>query len=127
MVITSIDVRLVSIPLEHPYVFSRGSVASFDNIIVFVHTSSGLTGVGECIAEPLVADVGKAGRIIQDVLALRIVGKDPSAIESIIQDCRPYVGESRSTLAAIDLALWGPARQDIRCSRACPLGWKVHR
>jgi L-alanine-DL-glutamate epimerase-like enolase superfamily enzyme len=106
VIIASVDVRLISIPLRYPYVFGRGSVSTFDNIVATIRTTSGPTGVGECVTKALVTDIGEAGRIVRDKLAPRVIGKRASDIENIIQDLRPYAGGDQATLAAIDLALW---------------------
>lgn len=106
VIIEKVDVRRVSIPLERPYIFGRGSVHEFDNIVATVFTTDGLAGVGECVTKALVTDINEAGRVIRDRLVPRIIGKRASDVESIIRELQPHAGEDKATLSAIDLALW---------------------
>lgn len=73
---------------------------------VRIHTSDGLTGLGETYfgAGPSEADV-------HDRIAPLILGQDPARIEYLNMKMQPYVGYSGSgaevrALAAVDVALW---------------------
>jgi galactonate dehydratase len=79
----------------------------FPNLVhVLVHTSEGLTGLGETF---FFADAVEAH--IHDVAAECLLGEDPSQIERLAAALRGYVGSSSSgaetrAASAIDIALW---------------------
>ena len=79
----------------------------FPNLVhVLVHTTEGLTGVGETF---FFADAVEAH--IHDVVAEYLLGEDPSQIERHATALRGYVGTSSSgaetrAASAIDIALW---------------------
>ncbi len=47
MKITRIETRIVQIPVKAPYVFSHGVLKAFSNVLVWIHTDEGVTGIGE--------------------------------------------------------------------------------
>jgi glucarate dehydratase len=108
MKITAIRATPVNIPLEAPYLWSYGSLAGFSKTIVEVETDEGIVGLGE---GPSPANVAT----IQNVLASRLIGRDPIDIQGAEALCLPSwrgVGTSDVDLAtirafgAIEMALW---------------------
>lgn len=82
-------------------------IPAFENLIwVLVHTDEGLTGLGETFFLPKTVEA-----YLHEVLAARLIGRDPLAIDAISRDLYGYLG-FRSTGAeargnsAIDIALW---------------------
>ncbi len=79
----------------------------FPNVLwVVIHTSEGLTGLGETFFGARAAEA-----FVHETAAPRLLGRDPLQIERIATDLTPYVGfsgtgaETRAR-SAIDVALW---------------------
>jgi galactonate dehydratase len=82
-------------------------IEEFSNILwVQVHTDEGITGLGETFFMPKTVEA-----YLHEVVAPRLIGRDPLAIEKIAKDLIGYLG-FRSTGAevrgnsAVDIALW---------------------
>lgn len=82
-------------------------IAEFPQLLwLHVDTDQGLTGLGETFFSPSAVEA-----YLHDDLALRLIGRDPLAIDAISRDLVPYLGfrstgvEARAA-SAIDLALW---------------------
>ncbi|MDB5563049.1 MAG: Mandelate racemase/muconate lactonizing protein [Hyphomicrobiales bacterium] len=82
-------------------------IEEFSNILwVQVHTDEGITGLGETFFMPKTVEA-----YLHEVVAPRLLGRDPLAIEKIAKDLTGYLG-FRSTGAevrgnsAVDIALW---------------------
>lgn len=108
MKIAAIRATPVNIPLEAPYLWAYGSLAGFSKTIVEVETDDGLIGLGEGPSP------GNAATI-RDVLAPRLVGRDPIDIEGAERLCLPSwhgVGTTDVDLplirafGAVEMALW---------------------
>jgi galactonate dehydratase len=98
----------------------------FPNILwVQVHTDEGLTGLGETFYGPAAAE----GHIHQ-LIAPKIMGRDPRNIESLQADLIGYVGfvgasaEMRGR-SAVDIALWDIFGQSVGLPLADLLGGRV--
>lgn len=107
MRITAIRATPVTIPLEAPYLWSRGSFPGFTRTIVEVLTDAGLVGLG---------DVGAAAAvpIIENDLTPRLLGRDPMDIHGAELRCLQgwRLGGAAADLlrvrsfGAIEMALW---------------------
>jgi galactonate dehydratase len=82
-------------------------VEEFPNLLwLHVHTDEGLTGLGETF---FMAQTVEA--YVHEVIAPKMLGRDPLAIDRIARDLVPYIGfratgvESRGN-SAFDIALW---------------------
>ena len=82
-------------------------LAEFGNLIwLKVHTSEGITGLGETFLMPQTVEA-----YVHEVLAPRVIGRDPRQIDKLSKDLTGYLG-FRSTGAemrgnsAFDIALW---------------------
>ena len=82
-------------------------LAEFGNLIwLKVHTSEGITGLGETFLMPQTVEA-----YVHEVLAPRVIGRDPRQIDRLSKDLTGYLG-FRSTGAemrgnsAFDIALW---------------------
>ena len=82
-------------------------LAEFGNLIwLRVHTSEGITGLGETFLMPQTVEA-----YVHEVLAPRVIGRDPRQIDKLSKDLTGYLG-FRSTGAemrgnsAFDIALW---------------------
>jgi D-galactarolactone cycloisomerase len=105
--ITEIETRLVSVPLENPWEMGIGTAFRRDELLVFVHTDEGITGVGSSYH----AHAGMAVKgVIDHKVAPVAIGENPLAIQSVWEKCfysAVYLGSAGvQALAGIDIALW---------------------
>lgn len=108
------DVWALTWPLDRAYWTSGGQIAAVHELVVQLHTSDGLTGIGQAHGRP----IETLARIVRDGLAPLVIGEDPRAIErhwerlaALTTDRRAAIaGWSRNHLAAaigaVDIALW---------------------
>lgn len=82
-------------------------LAEFGNLLwLKVHTSEGIVGLGETFFSPQTVEA-----YVHEVLAPKLIGRDPRKIDKISKDLTGYLG-FRSTGAetrgnsAVDIALW---------------------
>lgn len=110
MQITRIDTRIVTIPVQSPYVYSHGVLTAFSNVLVWVHTDEGLVGVGEA---SFVTGGGVSEEtpestkpMIDRYLAPVVLGEDPFDVERIHRKMDAAVPRNLIAKCGIDLALW---------------------
>ena len=120
MRVTSVDIRIVSVPFTHPESWRFGRLWGLTNAIVEVHTDAGITGIGEVPGSPLIGMVRDA----LEATSAWIIGEDPMKVRQFLRRCSdrgwhhyPYIGNAAA--AGIEMALW-----DI-CGKA--LGCPVHQ
>ncbi len=105
MKITHIEIYRYSIPME-PFVIATGTMDYAQNTLIRLHTDSGLYGVGECSAFPMIV-----GETQETCLALardfaRLwVGKDPLAIAERLAELDLFIAGNRTIKSAFDMAL----------------------
>lgn len=107
MKIRSIKATPINLRLEAPYLWVFGELDGFSPTIVEVETDDGIVGLGEC---PTPA----AAQIINDVLAPRLIGRDPIDLAGAEHVCLPYwtgvqsINDRTRIMAfgAIEMALW---------------------
>lgn len=98
----------LSVPIGDLQRTSQGSFGTISIIVVTVETDDGIIGVGEGLAR---FGPKAYAELIDGLLAPKIIGMDPFAIEAIWQKLfRTFSGRSGGMLieaiAAIDIALW---------------------
>ena len=104
------DVRAVhvSIPLEVPYVFGRGTMTAFDSVIVRITTGDGIEGYGESI--PLFrsskSNPSTVAEIINGPVRRSLLGRDPFDIEDIVESLLDVAAGNVDVTAGIDPALF---------------------
>lgn len=120
MRVTSVDIRIVSVPFTHPESWRFGRLWGLTNAIVEVHTDAGITGIGEVPGSPLIGLVREA----LEATSAWIIGEDPMKVRQFLRRASdrgwhhyPYIGNAAA--AGIEMALW-----DI-CGKA--LGCPVHQ
>src|SRR6185436_10691019 len=82
MKVTRIDTKLVSIPLKTKYVFASHVADAFRNVLVWIETDAGLTGIGEASFSGrgggVYAETPESAKVhIDAYLAPAILGEDP--------------------------------------------------
>jgi L-alanine-DL-glutamate epimerase-like enolase superfamily enzyme len=109
--ITRITTRIARIELQNVYVFSHHVADAFRNVLVWVETDAGVTGVGEVSFSgsgggvyPETPESAKAN--IDAYLAPAIVGEDAFDIEGIFEKMDAAVPGNLVAKSGIDLALW---------------------
>jgi O-succinylbenzoate synthase len=115
--IDNIQLRLINMPLKHPFQTSFGVEKDRRCIIVSVQ-AEGLTGWGECVASQFGADAGPdqwafysyettgtAWHILKDFLAPALVGKEIESA-SVVVDLHKRLRGHPMACAGIEVALW---------------------
>ncbi len=105
--ITSVEIVKLNIPYKEPFVISLGVIPEATNIVVNIHTSSGLTGTGECA--PFVFIVGETQETVFELakkIGRLIKNKDPFAIEDRLSEIDRAVQGNFTMKSAFDMALY---------------------
>ena len=108
--ITAIRTTPINIPLEAPYRWSVGVFPGLSKTIVEVETSAGVVGIGE-------APSPWAGRIIDERIAPRLIGADPTNLADCERRGLPPVRVMRNAdddsvvhaFGGVEMALWDAA------------------
>jgi muconate cycloisomerase len=108
MEITKVQAINVRIPLDKPYVFARGTMTHFDNVVVRIDTDEGVVGVGE--SAPLfrspTGDASEVTRWIQEKVAPTLIGEDPFDTERLVARALDAADGNVDCVAGVDVALW---------------------
>src|SRR3954447_16109023 len=107
MRITAVETFHVSIPFKVPFVVWRGELKSKEHVLVRVSTDAGLIGWGEAApflfySPETAIDVSS---FIDNVLADKIIGRDPADIRALYQSFEMLDGHLFAK-CAIEMALW---------------------
>ena len=111
MKITGIRVHVLRSPLEQPFAFSQGWVASRGATLVEVGTDEGITGWGEALCQGL-QPPEIAAAAIEHALAPLVMGADPLEPEVLwhrmYHHTRDYgqKGAVIGAISALDIAFW---------------------
>jgi len=106
MTITSTTVYRYSIPMV-PFTIATGTMEYAQNILIHVHTSEGITGVGECSAFPMiVGETQDTCFVLAKDFATIWKGKDPSQIEERLKELNDYITHNHTIKSAFDMALY---------------------
>ena len=107
MQITKVRAVHVRIPLEKPYVFARGTMTAFDNVVVGIETNEDIVGWGE--SAPLHnSDTGDASTVAAWIneYGAALIGADPFDIELHVNAALEAAEGNVDCVAGIDVALW---------------------
>jgi L-alanine-DL-glutamate epimerase-like enolase superfamily enzyme len=105
--ITSIEIIKLNIPYKEPFVISLGVIREATNVVVRIHTSTGLTGTGECA--PFVYIVGETQETVFELakkVGKLMVGKDPFAINERLYEIDRAIKGNPTMKSAFDMALY---------------------
>lgn len=106
MKITHTEIYRFSIPME-PFVIATGTMDFAQNVFVRIYTDTGIYGVGECSAFPMIV-----GETQETCLALAkdfgkiLKGKDPLDIPERMNDLLNHVANNNTIKSAFDMALF---------------------
>jgi L-alanine-DL-glutamate epimerase-like enolase superfamily enzyme len=112
MQISKIEIYKYSIPME-PFTIATGTMHFAQNLLVRIHTNTGLIGVGECSAFPMIAGETQATcyEMAKDFASIWKT-KDPLQIESRMQELDLFTAGNYTAKSAFDMALYDIAAQD---------------
>jgi L-alanine-DL-glutamate epimerase-like enolase superfamily enzyme len=111
MTITNVEAIHYRIPLREAFATSVLSLDSLGSVLVRVETADGVVGYGE--TTPAWEVTGETQEsvlsVVETVLAPRLLGESPLAIERLDREMRAVADEAPSARMAVELAL-----QDVR-------------
>lgn len=91
----------------HPFTIATGTMHYAQNIFIRVHTDTGLYGVGECSAFPMIVGETQATcfEMAKDFAALW-KNKNAAALEERLQELHSYTAFNATIKSAFDMALY---------------------
>ena len=114
MKITHTDIYRFSIPME-PFVIATGTMHFAQNVLIRVHTDSGIYGLGECSAFPMIVGETQETCIAMAKDFAKIwIGKDPLEIPERMNDLLGYADHNSTIKSAFDMALFDIAAKHAK-------------
>ncbi|MEO7531361.1 MAG: dipeptide epimerase [Sediminibacterium sp.] len=106
MTITHTEIYKYTIPMV-PFTIATGTMANAQNLFIRIHTSEGITGVGECSAFPMIAGETQATcfEMAKDFAGLW-KNKTANAIEERLAELDLFTAGNYTAKSAFDLALY---------------------
>lgn len=114
MKITHTEIYRYSIPTE-PFVIATGTMHYAQNVLIRLHTSTGLTGIGECSAFPMI--VGESQEtclVMAKEFAAILRGKSPLEIPDRMNDLLGYAAHNSTIKSAFDMAMFDIAAKEAK-------------
>ena len=106
MQITHTDIYRFSIPME-PFAIATGTMNYAQNVFIRVFTDSGIYGVGECSAFPMiVGETQDTCLVMAREFARLWQGKDPLQIENRLNELHGFTANNTTIKSAFDMALY---------------------
>jgi len=106
MKITQTDIYRFSIRME-PFVIATGTMDYAQNVFIRIHTDTGLYGVGECSAFPMiVGETQETCLAMAKDFARILKGKNPLDISARMQDLHEHASHNPTIKSAFDMALY---------------------
>lgn len=113
MKLTQIDIYKSPIKLKEPFVTSLGLVDHAENVIVRLHTDTGIIGFGECSPYlPINGESMDTCFIVGQYLAKGLIGQNPLNIEQCSLGMDKIIYGNSSIKSAIDIALYDIGAQN---------------
>ena len=106
-VVTHVEIFKLNIGLLEPFQVAIGTLRHATNILVKIHTSDGLTGLGE--GSPIEFIVGESQASDFEAaraLARLLIGKNPLAIQERMNEMDAFLVGSPAVKCALDMALY---------------------
>ncbi|WP_316802859.1 dipeptide epimerase [Pedobacter nototheniae] len=106
MIITHTEIYRFSIPME-PFVIATGTMHFAQNVLIRVYTDSGIHGIGECSAFPMiVGETQDTCLVMAKDFAQIWKGKNPLDIPERMNDLLGYADHNSTIKSAFDMALF---------------------
>jgi len=105
--ITKIEIIKLNIPYKEPFVISLGVIPEATNVVVRIHTNTGLTGTGECA--PFVFIVGETQETVFELakqVGKMLLGRNPFALAERLFEIDRAVQGNPTMKSAFDMALY---------------------
>lgn len=113
MHITHTDIFRFSIRME-PFVIATGTMHFAQNVLVRIHTSTGIVGLGECSAFPMiVGETQETCIAMAKDFAQILKHKNPLDITACLQDLDAYAAHNATIKSAFDMALYDIASKAV--------------
>ncbi len=107
MQIAEIRIYPFVIPLSEPFVISLGTITHARNLLIEIHTDSGIIGLGECSPYPFINGEMLEGQIpIAEKLGALWLGKSPLEIENRLLELDRALSGNLALKSAFDMALY---------------------
>ncbi|MFA6261005.1 MAG: dipeptide epimerase [Bacteroidia bacterium] len=113
MEISKIELFKSPIKLQKPFIISLGQFTHAENMLVRIHTDTGLAGWGEC--SPFMSIHGESMDtcfVVGQYIARNLLHKDPLQIETCSEIMDKLIYGNSSVKSAFDMALYDLAAQD---------------
>jgi L-Ala-D/L-Glu epimerase len=106
MLITKITLHKYSIPMV-PFTIATGTMNFAQNLLLHIHTNTGLVGIGECSAFPMIVGEtqGTCYLLAQDFANIW-VGKNALDITERLAELDQYIAGNTTVKSAFDMALY---------------------
>jgi L-alanine-DL-glutamate epimerase-like enolase superfamily enzyme len=106
MQITHTEIYRFSIPME-PFTIATGTMDYAQNTFIRVHTDTGIYGVGECSAFPMiVGETQDTCLAMAREFAKLWIGKDPREVVARLQQLHDFIAGNTTIKSAFDMALY---------------------
>ncbi len=106
-VVTHVEIFKLNIGLLEPFRVAIGTIRQATNILVKVHTSHGLTGVGEGSPTEFIVGESQASDFeAAKSLARLLIGKNPLAVQERMNEIDAFLVGNPSLKCAFDMALY---------------------
>jgi L-Ala-D/L-Glu epimerase len=104
--ITNIEIFRYSIKMV-PFTIATGTMQAAQNLLIKVHTSTGLVGFGECSAFPMIAgETQDTCFVLAKSFATLWKGKDAADIEARMAELDHFIAYNHTAKSAFDMALF---------------------
>jgi L-alanine-DL-glutamate epimerase-like enolase superfamily enzyme len=105
--ITKIEIIDLNIPFTHPFKIALAVMDSAHNIVIRVHDSDGLIGVGEGVPSRFVTGESPESALeAAKLYAHLLVGKNPLEVDARLRELETYMLKNPTMRCAFDLALY---------------------
>lgn len=106
MKITHTEIYRFSIPMQ-PFVIATGTMHFAQNVFIRIYTDTGIYGVGECSAFPMiVGETQETCLTLAKDFSKILKGKDPLDIPERMNDLLNHVANNNTIKSAFDMALF---------------------
>ena len=123
-IIAKIEIILASIPYPHPFRIALAVMESAANIIVRVHDSDGLVGIGEgCPPRFVTGESPETAFEAAQLYAKVLLGKNPSEIDTRLNELEHFMVKNTAVRCAYDLALYDLLAKQGKPAIVCP-AWR---
>jgi len=114
MKITYIEIYRFSIPTE-PFVIATGTMHFAQNVLIKIHTSNNIYGIGECSAFPMIVGESQDTCLIMaKEFAAILSGKNPLEIPDRMNELLGYAAHNSTIKSAFDIALFDIAAKHAK-------------